>query len=89
MERLTKKDLEELNNLQEELGIDFITLVKALRNGIWEKTKNFGIILCPFPRLVHFKEGWRLRLYNNEGSLLKLTTYGKTWALTREELENE
>lgn len=66
--------------LEEELGIDLLTLFKALkqnfvyvkdRNGLIEKNNGFN--LCGY-------EMW---------SQIKLNPidYGKTWALTKEELE--
>jgi hypothetical protein len=66
----------ELEDIEEELGIDLITLFKALKNGIYGKVgKNIENILAP-----HFS--W----HNKEIYIFKIQDYGKTWALTKEEL---
>ena len=83
------KVLEKLGNLEdleEELGIDLVTLFKALKNGIYKKDED-----------LYFEA--TLRIYNGEYYLCQpyddkllhkvyLKDYGKSWALTREELEN-
>lgn len=73
--------LGQLEDIEEELGIDLITLFKALKNGVWVKA-FVGIVFiqvsCNYfaflnneiaPMIYYFKD------------------YGKTWALTKEELE--
>ena len=81
---LTK--LGQLEDIEEELGIDLNTLFKALKNGVYMLTKHFNIVYCKCPKIVHYKNGWRLLVH---GANLSLTTYGKTWALTKEELEGK
>ena len=78
--------LGQLEDIEEELGIDLITLFKILKNGIWVKTKN-GIS-------QHFTVSIRKWLQTNTYCLyyrpythIWFEDYGKTWALTREELE--
>ena len=82
--------LGQLEDIEEELGIDLITLFKALKNGIYVKyDATFG--LKEKPRIVIkkdkattlcFREGkWWIQ---EEDELIK--DYGKTWALTKEEL---
>ena len=74
-------------NIEEELGIDLITLFKALKNGIYvdpyyidyATTDNF---LCP-DNLDYFDIN-RKQITNE----VYFKDYGKTWALTKEELEN-
>ncbi len=76
--------LGQLEDIEEELGIDLITLFKAIRKGAWvsykyekqppKHTNNL--------HLNHYDE-WCL---SNKGYDLPLSEYGKTWALTREEL---
>lgn len=73
--------LGKLEDLEEELGIDFITLFNALKDGIYKKGRNNlkGYILfdnCPMLSFVHKTISCEL-----------IEDYGKTWALTREELE--
>lgn len=73
--------LSQLEDIEEELGIDLITLFKALKDGIYKKGRNNlkGYILfdnCPMLSFVHKTIETQL-----------IEDYGKTWALTREELE--
>ena len=83
--------LGQLENIEEKLGIDLITLFKALKNGIYWKGKS-----CFNTTGVFFEESPCLNVHNN--CLINITfrknedyvyfkDYGKTWALTREELE--
>ena len=76
--------LSRLEDIEEELGIDLITLFKALKNGVYMSTKHFDIVYCKCPKIIHYKSGWKILVY---GATLSLTTYGKTWALTKEELQ--
>lgn len=79
--------LGQLEDIEEELGIDLITLFKALKDGVWVKFwAGIGYYDKPFLRTD-------VKPYSIDFSLLsgfqhqKLTDYGKTWALTKEELE--
>ena len=91
-----------LENIEEELGIDLITLFKALKDGINvyyedEERYQFHNNL----RLEYHKTlGWGLvDIYGSicrndmpmklEMEFYELKDYGKTWALTKEELEND
>ena len=77
--------------IEEQIGIDFITLTKALENGIcfWPCSDNNLRPCGPFELGLDFKnlrfyscgDGWEASYYFKD--------YGKTWALTQEELENE
>ena len=92
--------LGKLEDIEEQLGVDLITLFKALnvRDGVWVKDKEYG--LCNWsmgqlwfgynssksesfinPQIYFLKDGGY--------SYFKLSDYGKTCALTKEELENE
>ena len=63
-------------DIEEELGIDLITLFKALKNGIYGKIGDrIEHILAPH-LVEHMKE-----IY-----IFKIKDYGKTWALTEQEL---
>ena len=78
--------LGQLEDIEEELGIDLITLIKALKNGIWLKDKKDQFL--PYRCLL--RDDFILVLYEDiykKEYLLK--DYGKTWALTREELKND
>lgn len=66
-----------LEDVEERLGVDLITLFKALKDGIYKK-KN-GVIYfsnCPIYSLVH-------KTIDN----CLIEDYGRTWALTKEELK--
>ena len=75
--------LGQLEDIEDELGIDLIILFKALKNGFYTKNAHYtgnemGInvidkCLC--------NEKWRDR------DIFNFKDYGKTWALTKEELE--
>ena len=92
--------LELLENIEEELGIDLITLFKALIFGIWTNQEQW---------YGDEKQGkirfFQVRLLLEENAIgcihnsmwkgeevirtLYFKDYGKTWALTKEELEND
>ena len=99
---LATNKLGRLEDIEEELGIDLITLFKALKDGINvyyedEERYQFHNNL----RLEYHKTlGWGLvDIYGSicrndmpmklEMEFYELKDYGKTWALTKEELENE
>lgn len=72
----------------EELGIDLIVLLKALRDGIYyklnlgqaEKVDGVSLNYCVSTGyFIHFE-------YLNYDICLDTKDYGKTWALTKEEL---
>lgn len=91
--------LGQLEDIEDELGIDLITLFKAVKNGIWIKfnmqsrTYNWktgedketgdqiNFVKAPFKTLAENIAYFR-RLFEKEYA----QNYGKTWALTREEL---
>lgn len=77
--------LGKLENIEEELGIDLITLFKALKNGIYYKYKPYGydykISKC---RKCHLTGNRTLVV--DYHTYKYLCDYGKTWALTKEEL---
>ena len=89
-----------LEDIEEELGIDLITLFKALRNGIWTNQEQWygdekqGKIRFFQVRLL-LEENAIGCIYNSmwKGEevirTLYFKDYGKTWALTKEELEND
>ncbi len=74
--------LNQLVAIEKELEIDFITLFKAVNNGFWFK-KNDLIMFTDDNRTY-----WsNYELYVPSYDLwVKLADYGKTWALTKEEL---
>ena len=85
--------LGKLEDIEEELGIDLITLFKALKKGVYVKFDSyFGnigeldikIVKDNATGVCYRNKKWYLQ---EEETLVK--DYGKTWALTREELESE
>ena len=90
--------LQELEDIEEELGIDLLTLFKALKNGIYLKfgsEKNIGVYYehrAILPR--HFDKDYKgyfidLQLELSINFNFYFKDYGKTWALTKEELEED
>lgn len=82
--------LREFTNIKNELGIDLLILFKALKNGIWVKyDANFGF--TGKPKIVIEKDKCteiclrKKKWWIQENDFL-LKDYGKTWALTKEEL---
>ena len=85
--------LGQLEDIEEELGIDLITLFKALKNGIYYFTSG-GQLTKDFVWLFnnHINIGVNDGLSYSfmtafERQILLFQDYGKTWALTKEELE--
>ena len=90
--------LGKLEDIEEELGIDLITLFKALKNGIYLKfgsEKITGVYYehrTILPR--HFDKDYKgycidLQLELSINFNFYFKDYGKTWALTKEEIGNE
>lgn len=73
-----------LEDIEDELGIELLTLIKASKEGFF-KTNKFGKLSYINPnKSIDFKNKCIL-----VGSYTKLSfkDYGKTWALTKEELK--
>ena len=80
--------LQQLENIEEELGIDLITLFKALKEGIYYLEE--GNIF--FSNDVNLWCGTSKNYYiSGAGIYKKVKDYGKTWWLEKpkEELEND
>lgn len=94
-----EKELQKYKNIEEELGIDLVTLFKAITYGFFYKHKYRN-----YPTTIEFADTYRKFIYR-EGAdeknawcigvdgmdeympIFYLKDYGKTWALTEEELE--
>lgn len=78
------KEHEQYKTIEQELGIDLITLFKALKC-FYAKDMD---IYCSHPNPFYLtcgKQGeWYISWIAHD---YKISDYGKTWALTREELE--
>ena len=90
---LTK--LGQLEDIEEELGIDLLTLFKALSGSYAVKEDDGSIVVewsCPrFYAPAVFGHGfnsWISIRPRDEEKQLYLKDYGKTWALTREEIKD-
>ena len=71
--------LGQLEDMEDELGIDLTTLFKALKDGIYGKVgKKIEHILAP-----------HLSWHYSEIYIFKIKDYGKTWALKKKELKHE
>ena len=85
--------LGELEDIEEELGIDLITLFTAKKEGIYYKAINHTIYYISKNCLcLEFNYEWELWVENHsilEGLLIHLKDYKKTWALCKEDLKSE
>ena len=85
--------LQEYKSKEKELGIDLEIFLKALENGIWVKSKRSGIEYGKsvlIGNTVIRCSVYSTKYASNRGRSYKtknIKDYGKTWALTREELE--
>lgn len=91
--------LGQLEDIQDEIGIDLITLFKALKNGVYWKKPNGevtfflqnlrnAIYLTSFKGEFYFTfvTIYEYTKFETLGSV-NIVDYGVTWALTKEELE--
>ena len=76
----------EYRMLEQKLGIDLFTLFEAFEQGhIWVKKKDEVISSCDYDLDL---TGTTYGLYCEDvGEWLLVKDYGKTWALTEDELE--
>ena len=80
----------EIKTIEEELGIDLITLFKALKNGAYIPFYGQVVSLDRYKIDIANKRFIAKHFNGNEWEeALDFKDYGKTWALTKEELENE
>ena len=81
--------LGQLEDIEEELGIDLVTLFKALKDGFYvkgEDGKCFADFESPAGKLS-LSCGELFYGHIRSYQYIKLKDYGKTWALTKKELE--
>ena len=81
--------LGQLEDIEEELGIDLIALFKALKNGVYHKVlrgTKYKTFYFDYVELRKDKEeSWYLLVPTT--AIMYIKDYGKTWALKMEELE--
>lgn len=87
-----------LEDLEEKLGIDLIILFTALDNGLYLKREYDNIIYFAKPKDIIrcdiAKKYIEIDNFSELGTsipndFLDFEDYGKSWSLTKEELENE
>ena len=90
--KLAEEKLCRLEDIEDELRIDLITLFKALKNGCFAKEtfdymgrKQTQIIFTEFTQL-YYADDLDDYLIHIRTRNYYLKDYGKTWALTKEEL---
>lgn len=82
-------EMRQYKTIEKELGIDLVTLFKAFKNGVY--VKEIGRMTTVW-KLVNDDGGTCLGAWHNDFEkeyntiFLHLKDYGKTWALTKEEL---
>lgn len=85
--------LGKLEDIEEELGIDLITLFKALKDGIYIDLDNIVIFKSSSDLSLKLYLGkWYITYYHqlNGGTFyVDLKDKGKTWALSKNELEEQ
>lgn len=91
-ENIVLTKLKHFEDIEDEIGIDFNVLFWALKHGLYYKIrvedKNISKMKFPMLRMIHnelslISPKWITTTWMN----VKVKDYGKTWALTREELE--
>ncbi len=76
--------LGQLEDVEDELGIDLITLFKALKNGVYIKKPSIAYHYVGFDLIEQDSCGDYL--FNLVEGNYYFKDYGKTWVLTKEEL---
>ena len=90
--------LHDLEDIEEELGIDLITLFKALKNGIYgtmygmPKGQDKVIFIEPrnFKLCIHIDKPCLYYVWGYpgpDGNHYYFKEYGKTWSIMKEDLE--
>lgn len=90
LEKMAFEKLEKYQNIEDELGIDLVTLFKALKNGFWYKKENDILYISKNDYLlssgaIHFVGKGLIFA----GLFLPFKDYGKTWSLDKNDLTRE
>lgn len=75
--------LEEYRKIEEEIGVDLITLFKALKDGIYINEDGSVYKDC-IKSIEHWSDGWGF-ISNDDYIEVLFKDYGISWALTEEE----
>lgn len=92
-EQIVLTKLGQYEDIEEELGIDLITLFKALKNGFWSIDEKKHIYKMKPTKgnggAMSFYASYDCIIIENayDEQYFLLKDYGKTWALTKKELE--
>lgn len=87
----TQNKLKAYKDIEEELGIELVVLIKALKDGIYWKGTT-----CVDTKGIFFEDKPKINIrakcltnicFRKDLEVVYFKDYGKTWALTREELE--
>ena len=90
--------LQQLENIEEELGIDLITLFAVFKSGLYFIKNNeifsvepidISIYVGEDPFILFLNVWYYDELDEQRTTELYFEDYGKTWSLDRSELENE
>ena len=90
LRKIIEKDLdllEEYRKIEEELGIDLITLFKALKDGVFINEDGSVYKDC-IKSIENWSDGWGF-ISNDDYIEVLFKDYGISWALTEEEVEND
>ena len=82
------KKLCQLEDIEEEFGIDLITLFKAVMNGFWYKNQYGYHQVDDYEYVIDLESSRLIQLYE-DSEVFYFEDYGKEWALTESELKNE
>ena len=86
LRKIIEKDLdllEEYRKIEEELGIDLITLFKALKDGIYINEDGSVYKDC-IKSIEHWSDGWGF-ISNDDYIDMLFKDYGISWVLDKEE----
>ena len=75
--------LEEYRKIEEELGVDLITLFKALKDGIYIN-EDCSVYKDCIKSIEHWPDGWGF-ISNDDYIDVLFEDYGISWALDKEE----
>ena len=81
------KKLCQIEDIEQEFGIDLITLFKAVMNGFWYKNKYGYHQADDYEYVIDLESNRLVKLYEEDGRIFCFEDYGKDWALTKQELE--
>ena len=82
-----KYKLGQLEDIEEELEIDLITLFKALKDDVFINEDGSVYKDC-IKSIEHWSDGWGF-ISNDDYIDMLFKDYGISWALTEKELEND